>query len=77
MDTVDRLQDISSRLEHLENVAEWICRETVHADTGISQSGSLICTLADQIREQIFALVEDFEKIKEEDEDDEFFENFH
>jgi archaellum component FlaC len=77
MDTVDKLQDISSRLEHLENVAEWITREMVHLDSGISQSGSLICTLAEQIREQIFALVEDLEKTKDEEEEDEFFGNFH
>jgi hypothetical protein len=76
METVDKLQDIASRLEHLENIAEWISRETVQVDSGISQSGSLICTLVDQVREQIFSLVEEIEKAKAEAEEDENF-SFH
>ena len=62
MDTLSRLMDISSCLEHLESVAEWIARETVHADAGVSQSGTLICVLADELREAIYALAKDFEE---------------
>ena len=43
--SVDKLVDISNRLEQIENSAEWISREMVHSDTAISQTGSLICVL--------------------------------
>jgi len=61
MDTLQRLMDIASRLEHLESAAEWIARETVHADSGISQTGTMITVLADNVREKIYALVKDLE----------------
>ncbi len=64
METVDRLMEISSRIEHLENIAEWIARETVHSDNSISQTGTLICVLAEDLREKICSLVKDIEKIK-------------
>lgn len=65
MDTMDRLIEISSRIEHLENAAEWIAKETVHSDSGISQTGTLIYVLADEIREQIFELAQSLEKSEE------------
>ena len=61
MDTVDKLLEISSRIEHLENIAEWIARETIQSDNGISQTGTLICVLADQIREAVYELCRDME----------------
>ena len=62
MDTMNRLMDISSRLDHLENIAEWVARETVHSDSGVSQTGTLICVLADEIREAIFELAKTLEE---------------
>lgn len=47
-DTVERLMDITSRLEHLEQSAEWIARETVNNDSGVSQTSTLILVLADE-----------------------------
>lgn len=61
MDVMNRLLDISSRLDHLESAAEWIAKETVHTDNGISQTGTLITVLADQLRNQICTLVRDLE----------------
>ncbi len=61
METLEKLIDITSRIDHLENAAEWIARETVHTDQGISQTGTLICVLAEELREklsQIFSEVE-------------------
>jgi len=63
MKTLDKLMDISSRLEHLESAAEWIARETVHTDNGISQTGTLICVLADELREKVYNLVRELEII--------------
>ena len=61
MTTLDRLLEISSRLEHLENAAEWIAKETVHTDNGLSQTGTLIYALADELRERVYALAHDLE----------------
>ena len=74
MDTVSRLIQISSRIDHLENSAEWVARETVHSDNGISQTATLISVLAGEIREMVCTLVRDLE---EEAETEEFLEDFH
>ncbi len=66
MDTVDRLLEITSRIEHLENAAEWIARETVHSDNGISQTGTLISVLAEDVRERVFALIKELEELVED-----------
>jgi hypothetical protein len=62
MKTVDKLLDISSRLEHLESAAEWIARETVQTDNSLSQTGTLICVLAEDLRERLFTLVRELEE---------------
>lgn len=61
METLNKLLEISSRLEHLEKSAEWITRETVHSDNAISQTGSLICVLVDEVREKVCNLVKTLE----------------
>ncbi len=61
MDTLERLMQISSRIEQLESAAEWIARETVHSDNSMSQTGTLICVLADDVRERIYSLVKELE----------------
>ena len=67
METMGRLMDIASRIDHLESVAEWIARETVHCDNTISQSSTLICVIADDLRERLCQLVKDIEKRREYD----------
>ena len=67
MDTVNRLMEISSRIEHLENAAEWIARETVHVDNALSQTGTLIFVLANDLMERIYTLVRDLEKVRDFD----------
>lgn len=62
METLTRLLEIASRIEHLESAAEWIAKETVHTDNGVSQTGTLICVLADDVRERICALVKELEQ---------------
>lgn len=64
MDTMQRLMDIASRIEHLESAAEWIARETAHTDNSLSQTGTLITVLADDIRERVYALVKEIEEIQ-------------
>jgi hypothetical protein len=61
MDTLAKLMEISSRLEHLEGVAQWITKETVHTDNVISQSGTLILTIADDLREKVYQIVRELE----------------
>lgn len=62
MDTINKLLDISSRLEHLESAAQWITKETVHTDNSVSQTGTLICVLADDLRERVCTLVREIEE---------------
>ncbi len=68
MSTLDQLLEISSRLEHLENAAEWVAKETIHTDNGISQTGSLMCVLIDEVREAVYQLAKEVEQIGEETE---------
>lgn len=67
METLQRLLEISSRIEHLESAAQWVARETVHSDNTVSQTGTLISVLADDIRERIYALVKELEEFTELD----------
>lgn len=62
MNTVDKMIEIQSRLEHLESSALWIAKETVHSDNAVSQTGTLISVLADELREKLYALVQELEK---------------
>lgn len=65
MDTIKKLLDISSRIDHLEHSAEWIAKETVHTDNVVSQTGSLICVLAEELREKVCTLVRELERAVE------------
>ena len=67
MNTLEKLLDISSRIEHLESSAEWIAKETIHSDSGVSQTGSLICVLADEIREAVYELAKELEAPAEDE----------
>ena len=62
METLEKLIDISSRIDHLENAAEWIARETVHSDQGVSQTGTLICVLAEELRERLSQIFQEVER---------------
>ncbi|MDC0357344.1 hypothetical protein OAO01_00880 [Oligoflexia bacterium] len=67
MNTMDKLLNISSRIEHLENAAEWIAKEAIHTDSGISQTSTLIYVLADEIREMVFELAQELERGEEQE----------
>jgi hypothetical protein len=63
MNTLAQIMEIASRLDHLGSCAEWIARETVHTDNSISQTGTLMSVLAEDIREKITNLVTELEQI--------------
>ncbi len=65
MNTLSQVLEIASRLDHLATCAEWIARETVHTDNSISQTGTLISVLTEDIREKVTALVAELEQIQE------------
>jgi hypothetical protein len=67
MNTLAQVLEIASRLDHLATNAEWIARETVHTDNSVSQTGTLISVLCEDIREKITALVSELEQIAEVD----------
>lgn len=71
MDTLGKILDIASRLDHLSNCADWVARETVHTDNGLSQTGTLMAVLIEDIREKMNQLVNDLEHLNlEADETD-------
>ncbi len=63
MNTLTQIVEISSRLDHIAQCAEWISRETVHSDNTVSQTGTLISVLAEDIRERINTLIAELEEI--------------
>jgi hypothetical protein len=65
MNTLGQILEIASRLDHLGTCAEWIARETVHTDNSVSQTGTLISVLAEDIREKINSLVAELEHLSE------------
>ena len=65
MKTMAQVLEIASRLDHLGTCAEWIARESVHTDNSVSQTGTLISVLAEDIRDRITALDSDLEQIAE------------
>lgn len=65
MKTMEHILDIASRIDQLESASEWIAKETVNSDQGLSQAATFISVLADQIREQICTLVQEVESWRE------------
>ena len=63
MNTLPQVLEIASRLDHLGTCAEWIARETVHTDNAISQTGTLISVLTEEIRDRINTLIAELEQI--------------
>ncbi|MCS6893386.1 MAG: hypothetical protein NZO16_02280 [Deltaproteobacteria bacterium] len=64
--SIKELLEIESRLEHLENLALWMARETSATDQTLSQTSTLISVVVEDLRERILDLVKSLEeKIKE------------
>ena len=62
IDCVDKLHDISLRLDHLQSAGEWLARTLVHVDSSASQTGSLITVLSEDVRNRLLELVTELEK---------------
>ena len=62
MDTVQKLHEISLRLEHIESSGEWLARSLVHQDSAAAQTGTLVSVLAEDIRNRLLDLVTELEK---------------
>ena len=60
-DTLNKIEDIRSRLDHLEEAGTWLARALVHADATASHTGTLVTVLAEDIREKFTALVAELE----------------
>ena len=61
MRTFQEVVAISSRIDHLEQIAEWIARESTNHDNTICQSATLITVLIDDIRNRLIELVRTLE----------------
>ena len=62
MTIIQRLEEISRRLSHLDEQGLWIARETVNSDTAVSQSGTLICALAADLQEKLADIIAEIEE---------------
>ena len=62
MDSVQKLQEISLRLDHLQSAGDWLARSLVHVDGAASHTGSLVTVLAEDIRTRLLELVAELEK---------------
>lgn len=69
MSIMQRLEEISRRLSHLDEQALWIARETANTDTAISQSGTFICALASDLQQKLADVIAELEGSEEESDD--------
>lgn len=61
MDTLEKIHEISMRLEHMHQAGDWLSRSLVHADPTASHTGTLITVLVEDLRERILTLVAELE----------------
>ncbi len=62
MDTIRRLQELSERIDHIEHSGDWLSSAMEGYDAPVSQTGSLISSLAEDIRFRLIELVTELEK---------------
>lgn len=62
MDSLEKLQEISLRLDHMQAAGDWLARSLVHTDSAASQTGTLISVLVEDIRTRLLELVTELEK---------------
>jgi hypothetical protein len=62
MDSLEKLQEISLRLDHLQSAGEWLARSLVHTDSAASHTGTLITVLTEDVRQRLLDLVTELEK---------------
>lgn len=61
--TMTKVLEITGRLDHLSNCADWIARETVHTDNTLSQTGTLMAVMVEDLRDRISELVVELQTI--------------
>ena len=61
MDTVSKLQDISLRLDQLDQSGEWLSECLAEIDPAAAQAGAMISALSDDLRSRVLDLVADLE----------------
>jgi len=62
MDSLEKIQQIALRLDHIEGAGEWLSRAMVHTDSSASQTGTLISVLVEDVRERVMELVTELER---------------
>ena len=61
MESVEKLQEISLRLDHMQAAGEWLARSLVHTDSAASHTGTLITVLTEDIRGRLLELITELE----------------
>ena len=59
-----KLVEISRKFENLKPPPKWIISQTFKPDTTISQTGTLILTIAEDVRSKLYELVRELETSK-------------
>lgn len=62
MDTLQKLHELTERLEHLDHAGQWIAETLNGKDEVVSQTGKLITSLSEDIRYRIIELITELEK---------------
>lgn len=62
MESLEKLQEISMRIDHLESAGDWLARSMANIDGAASHTGTLVTVLAEDIRARIMDLVTELEK---------------
>ena len=61
MDTISKLQEISLRLDQIDQTAEWLSQSLEERDPAMAQAGTLMSALSDDIRLRVLELVSELE----------------
>lgn len=61
MDTVKKLQEISLRIDQIDQTSEWLMTVLGETDPSLAQAGAMMSALADDVRLRVLELVSDLE----------------
>jgi hypothetical protein len=62
MNTLTKLEELSLRLDHLDNTGEWLSEALAGKDDVVAQSGKLVCSIVEDVRYRLLELVTELEK---------------
>ncbi len=61
MDTISKLQEISLRLDQIDQTSDWLAQCLEELDPAMSQAGTMVAALSDDVRMRVLELVSELE----------------